>query len=201
MKYLFIFLPIFCFGQGGDSKLYAVKFDSITTYRNFLATPNSSGFLADRFELYYGDFRLAPPKPKVVESSKYLGAYYELLENGWYKEVLPDTLPKNGEIKIKGNSVFRWSEEPKWIPCDQHIGKTESYRREKMDTSEVRLLVWTGCSLTEIRATKLTGYNLDRSNLYYDRNGNILRPTKTDYLFVYISDGKWIKPSHVIKEL
>lgn len=201
MKYLFIFLPIFCFGQGGDSTLYAVKFDSITTYRNFLATPNSSGFLADRFELYYGDFRLAPPKPKVVESFKYLGAYYELRENGWYKEILPDTLPDytNGGIKMEyapnTGGIGRWQS------CDQHIGKTESYRREKMDTSEVRLLVWTGCSLTEIRATKLTGYNLDKSNLYYDRNGNILRPTKTDYLFVYISDGKWIKPSHVIKEL
>ena len=183
--------------QGGDSTLYGVRFDSIITHDNFLATPNSSGFLANRFELYYGG-----QKPKVVESFKHGDAYYELRENGWYKEILPDTIPDylTGDIRIKGDSVFGYTK-PGWIPCDQHIGKTESYQREKTDTSEVKLLVWTGCSLTEISATKLSGYNLDRSSLYYDRNDNILRPTKTDFLFVYISDGKWIKPSHVIKEL
>ncbi len=170
MKYLFIFLLFFCFAKndsipdhlpwdtipGGDSTLYGVRFDSIITHDIFLATPNSSGFLAR------------------MNMADYL----------------------NGDIRISSDYVFS-----RWTPCDQHIGKTESYRREKMDTSEVKLLVWNGCSLTEIKATKLTGYNLDRSNLYYDRNGNILRPTKTDYSFVYISDSKWIKPSHVIKEL
>lgn len=115
---------------------------------------------------------------ELIDSFRYNGAYYELRKNGWYKQVLPEL-----------------------TPCNQHFGEVESHRREKMDTSEVKLLVWNGCSLAEIKATKLKGYNLDRSNLYYDRNGNILRPTKTDFLFVYISDGKWVKPSHVIKEL
>jgi hypothetical protein len=45
MKYLFIFLPFFAMAQGGDSTLYGVRFDSIITHDNFLATPNSSGAL------------------------------------------------------------------------------------------------------------------------------------------------------------
>lgn len=215
MKYLFIFLPIFCFGQGGDSTLYAVKFDSITTYRNFLATPNSSGFLADRFELYYGDFRLAPPKPKVVESFKYLGAYYELRENGWYKEILSDTIPSamenkkaqdleyiNGKLRIKGDSVFRWAKEPKWAPCNEHVGKSESDQREKEDTSEVKLLVWNGCSLEEISATRYLLYN--EKQVADDTGGlfvHFRKTIKVDTIARYVSENKWIKPSHVIKEL
>ena len=197
MKYLFIFLPFFAFGQdtivrgpdtmiigrsyyhnpsfykewarvgkhkdtpGGDSTLYGVRFDSIITHDNFLATPNSSGFLA---------------RPN-----------------------LPNYL--SGDIRVSGDSVFRFSK-PGWIPCDQHIGKSESYQREKTDTSEVKLLVWTGCSLSEEGATKYLLYN----EMQVAKNTGglavyITETIKVDVIARYVSDGKWIKPSHIIKEL
>ncbi len=229
MKYLFIFLPFFAFGQdtivrgpdtmiigrsyyhnpsfykewarvgkhkdtpGGDSTLYGVRFDSIITHDNFLATPNSSGFLADRFELYYSD-----RKPKVVESFKYLGAYYELRENGWYKEILPDTIPDftKENLKSENGVVFRWVEEPKWMPCDQQFGEVDHPKRDKIDQSEVNILVWTGCSLAEYKTTKFIGYNYGDNSFYADDNVRL-----KDVVIWYLAGDKWIKPSHVIKEL
>lgn len=195
--------------QGGDSTLYGVRFDSIITHDNFLATPNSSGFLANRFELYYGG-----QKPKVVESFKHGDAYYELRENGWYKEI--DTIP-NEEFpdtcwRVMGNiRVLKpgCSETPRieswvttWISCDQHIGKSESYQREKTDTSEVKLLVWTGCSLSEVGATKYLLYNETQVAKNTGRLAVYITETiKVDVIARYVSEDKWIKPSHIIKEL
>ena len=181
--------------QGGDSTLYGVRFDSIITHDIFLATPNSSGFLANRFELYYSG-----QKPKVVESFKHGDAYYELRENGWYKEIIPDTIPDylTGDIRIKGDSVFRYTK-PGWIPCDQHFGEVDHPKRDKIELSEVKLLVWTGCSLAEWRATKFYGYNY-RNDSFYIENG-AMAPSKKDFIVWYLAGDKWIKPSHVIKEL
>lgn len=98
MKYLLIFLPILCFAQGGDSTLYGNRIDIdsfITTscpdtcweIKNGwmslkpgcaqIPTFNSSGTVVNTYGLYYSG-----RKPKVVESFKYLGAYYELRERG-----------------------------------------------------------------------------------------------------------------------
>ena len=191
MKYLFIFLPFFAMAQGGDSTLYGVRFDSIITHDNFLATPNSSGFLANRFELYYGG-----QKPKVVESFKHGDAYYELRENGWYKEI--DTIPDFTKENLKSESgvVFRWEEEPKWIPCDQQFGEVDHPKRDKIDQSEVNILVWTGCSLAEYKATKFIGYNYGDNSFYADDTVRL-----KDVVVWYLTGDKWIKPSHVIKEL
>ena len=191
MKYLFIFLPFFAMAQGGDSTLYGVRFDSIITHDNFLATPNSSGFLANRFELYYGG-----QKPKVVESFKHGDAYYELRENGWYKEI--DTIPDFTKENLKSESgvVFRWEEEPKWIPCDQQFGEADRPKRDKIDQSEVNILVWTGCSLAEYKATKFIGYNYGDNSFYADDTVRL-----KDVVVWYLTGDKWIKPSHVIKEL
>ena len=191
MKYLFIFLPFFAMAQGGDSTLYGVRFDSIITHDNFLATPNSSGFLANRFELYYGG-----QKPKVVESFKHGDAYYELRENGWYKEI--DTIPDFTKENLKSESgvVFRWEEEPKWIPCDQQFGEVDHPKRDKIDQSEVNILVWTGCSLAEYKATKFIGYNYGDNSFYADDTVRL-----KDVVVWYLAGDKWIKPSHVIKEL
>lgn len=204
MKYLFIFLPIFCFAQGGDSTLYGVRFDSIITHDNFIATPNSSGFIANRFGLYYRG-----QKPKVIESFKYLGAYYELRENGWYKEILPDTLPvtlppgkianlEQSGLKIKGDSVFQWAETP-WIPCDQHFGNVDHPKRDKIEQSEVKILVWTGCALAEYKATKFYGYNLYDDQFFM--SGGTMKRIQKDFIAWYLVVDKWIKSSHVIKEL
>lgn len=209
MKYLFIFLPFFAFGQdtiafpdgdtiihgqltyGGNSALYGVRFDSIITHDIFLATPNSSGFLANRFELYYSG-----QKPKVVESFKHGDAYYELRENGWYKEI--DTIPDFAKEKLKSENgvVFRWTEEPKWIPCDQQFGEVDHPKRDKIDQSEVNILVWTGCSLAEYKATKFIGYNYGDNSFYADDTVRL-----KDVVVWYLTGDKWIKPSHVIKEL
>ena len=191
MKYLFIFLPFFAMAQGGDSTLYGVRFDSIITHDNFLATPNSSGFLANRFELYYGG-----QKPKVVESFKHGDAYYELRENGWYKEI--DTIPDFAKEKPKSENgvIFRWTEEPKWIPCDQQFGEVDHPKRDKIDQSEVNILVWTGCSLAEYKATKFIGYNYGDNSFYADDTVRL-----KDVVVWYLTGDKWIKPSHVIKEL
>lgn len=214
MKYLFILLPIFCFAQGGDSTLYGVRFDSIITHGSFLATPNSSGFLANRHEFYVSD-----RKPKVVESFKYLGAYYELRENGWYKENLQDTTPwhRPGEEfpdtcwRVMGNirilkpgcsvnshsGVESWQTE--WAPCDQQFGEVDHPKRDKIEQSEVKILVWTGCALAEYKATKFLGYNYYDDQFYI--SGGAMQRTSKDYIVWYLAGDKWIKPSHVIKEL
>ncbi len=201
MKYLFIFLPFFAMAQGGDSTLYGVRNDTmfITGERFYL-----NGFEAKPF--YVSD-----RKPKIVESFKHAGAYYELRENGWYKEI--DTIPNEefpdscwlqmGNIRVLKPGC---SEAPRveswvttWIPCDQQFGNTDHPKRDKIEQSEVKILVWTGCALVEYRATKFYGYN------YYDdqffiSEGTMKRVQK-DFISWYLAGDKWIKPSHVIKEL
>ena len=233
MKYLFIFLPIFCLAQGGDSTLYGVltqsntrlNYGSIDTcwevkggWMNLkpgcisIPSVTSNGEIIN-FKTQ--EFYVSDRKPRVIESFKYLGAYYELRENGWYKEILSDTIPSamenkkaqdleyiNGKLRIKGDSVFRWAKEPKWTPCDEHVGKSESYQREKADTSEVKLLVWNGCSLEEISATRYLLYN--EKQVADDTGGlfvHFRKTIKVDTIARYVSENKWIKPSHVIKEL
>lgn len=226
MKYLLIFLPIFCFGQytivrgvdtmiigksyyddrsfykewtrvgkhkdftpGGDSTLYGVRYDSmfVTGGRFYVSGWGSSGIY------------LADPKPKVVESFKHEGGYYELRENGWYKE--PDTLPKSREIKIKGDSVFQWVETP-WIPCNQHIGVRDMPKRGKIERTRAKILVWNGCTMAELEVYKITHYN--EITVAKDV-GKFLVYTqetiKVDIVTEYLYDEGWIKSSHVIKEL
>lgn len=256
MKYLFIFLPFFAFGQdtiafpdgdtlihgkltyGGNSALYEViepTTDTCWEIKNgwmslkprCVNVPyfNASGYVVYTNPFYVNSplkdqFRLAPPKPKVVESFKHAGAYYELRENGWYKEIFPDTIPWHrpgegfpdtcwrvmGNIRVLKPGCFEiqriesWRTE--WIPCDQHIGKAESYQREKVDTSEVKLLVWTGCSVAEISATRYLFYN----EMQVAKNTGglavyITETIKVNVIARYVSKDKWIKPSHVIKEL
>ena len=176
--------------QGGDSTLYGVRNDTmfITGERFYL-----NGFEAKSF--YVSD-----RKPKVVESFKHAGAYYELREDGWYKEI--DTIPDylNGDIRIKGDSVFRWAEEPKW--CDQHIGTRDMPKRDKIDRTRAKIIVWNGCTMIELEAYKITHYNemtvaKDVGNLAI----YIAETIKVDIVTEYLYDGGWIKPSHVIKEL
>jgi hypothetical protein len=170
MKYLFIFLPFFCFAKndsipdhlpwdtipGGDSTLYGVRIDSAYVAK-YSSARSSSGF-------YYGD-------------------------------------PEDGSIAIKNDTLYRFVK-ARWTPCDQHFGKTESYQREKADTSEVKLLVWTGCSLTEIKATKYLLYNeMQVAKNTVGLAVYISETIKVDVIARYISENKWIKPSHVIKEL
>ena len=209
MKYLFIFLPFFAMAQGGDSTLYGIRFDSIITHENFLAAPNSSGFLTDQFSLYYSD-----RKQKVIESFRYNGAKYDLYENGWRKLILPDTIPwhKPGEEfpdtcwRVIGNiRVLKpgCSETPriessvtKWIPCNQQFGEVDHPKRDKIEQSEVKILVWTGCALAEYKATKFIGYNYMDNSFYIDNTVRL-----KDVVIWYLVDDRWIKPSHVIKEL
>lgn len=114
MKYILIFLPIFCFGQGGDSTLYSVR----------------------------------------------------------------------------------------WISCDQHIGVRDLPKRDKIERTITKILVWNGCVVTEIEVYKITHYNeitvaKDVGNLAV----YIPETIKVDIVTEYFYDGGWIKNSHVIKEL
>jgi len=207
MKYLFIFLPFFAMAQGGDSTLYGVRASTVDTCWEIkngwmslkpgcISIPS---FSSNGSVIKFKTIELSPAR-KVVETFSYNGSKYDLYEDGWRK--LTDTIPANGDVKIKCDSVFQWVEEPKWIPCDQHIGKSEPYKREKTDTSEVRLLVWTGCSLAEISATKYLFYN--KMQVVKNTGGLAIYITETikvDVIARYVSGDKWIKPSHVIKEL
>lgn len=176
MKYLFIFLPFFAFGQdtiafpdgdtlingqltyGGDSTLYGIR-----TQPN---TRLDSGFLAE--SVSYQQLYIEDRSFELIDSFRYNGAYYELRDNGWYKQILPG--------------------------CDSHITNEYSVmNRDKIELCKVKVLVWTGCSLIEVDAVRFCGYN-------YDATVDDLAPIK-DYIVSYRIDGRWIKPSHVIKEL
>jgi hypothetical protein len=184
MKYLFIFLPFFAFGQdtiafpdgdtiihgqltyGGNSALYGVRIDSayVADHSTSFTWHRPGEEFPDTCWLVMGNIRVL--KPGCSETPR----------------------------------IESWA--ATWISCDQHIGKSESYQREKTDTSEVKLLVWTGCSLSEISATKYLFYN----EMQVAKNTGglavyITETIKVDVIDRYVSDGKWIKPSHVIKEL
>ena len=195
MKYILLFLPIFSFAQGVDSTLYSVRIDSAyvadhsTTYQQLY-------FEGRSFEL--------------VDSFRYNGAYYELRENGWYKQIIPDTLPRYGAGKqiidtcwqVMGNlrilkpgclESIRWTTSP---PCDQHFGEVDHPKRDKIEQSEVKLLVWNGCTLSELKATKFIGYNYSDNSFWVDDTVSV-----KDFIIWYLAEDKWIKSSYVIKEL
>jgi len=235
MKYLFIFLPIFCFGQdtivrGLDTVIIGrPHYDGLFFYREWTRIGKHKDFIKGRDSTLYGvrydsmfvtggrfyvsgwgpsGIYLADPKPKVVESFKYLGAYYELRENGWYKEILPDTLPKwhrPGEKEYTPNRIpyiDTLPMETHWLKCEDHIGVREMPKRDKIDRTKARILVWNGCNMIELEAYKITHYN--EMTVAKDV-GNLLiyipETIKVDIVTEYLYDGGWIKPSHVIKEL
>jgi hypothetical protein len=182
MKYLFIFLPFFCFANndsipdhlpwdtipGGDSTLYGVRFDSITTHE--ITAYRSSGWF-----YYGGDLNL-------------------------HRYVTPrDTLipvePRTIEYAPNGGSDGRWKY------CDQHLFEGKLEPRPYWDQPvKVKLLVWNGCSLIEIEVDKIVGYRIEGRI----REGSMMTikvDTKVDFTTHYIVKGWHIKPSHVIKEL
>lgn len=241
MKYLFIFLPFFCFAKndsipdpwdtipkGGDSTLYGVRFDS--THDNFVAAPNSSGFLAKRQEFFVSN-----RAPKVVESFKYLGAYYELRENGWYKEIFTDTLPKYGSgeeipdtcwITMGGIRIFKpgcsvndqsgveWgSPKDTLIPADPRMEVATTwdggwkYCDEHL--SEEKLGAWKDSSSVNVLiwdGCKLIQKRVDKFEDYTYSSDSFffdgtLQPIRKNYSVQYAYKGKLIKFSYIIKEL
>lgn len=236
MKYLFIFLPFFAFGQdtivrGSDTMIIGRSYyDNPSFYKEWArAGKSKDAFIPSTDSALYGvrndtmfvtgerfylngfeskSFYVSDRKPKVVESFKYAGAYYELRENGWYKEILPDTIPridyfdyKEVAIKIKGDSVFRWAEEPKWISCEQHLFNGSLEPRPYWDQPvKVKLLTWNGCSLIEVEAEKIVGYRIE-GRIQEGSMMAIKVDTKVDFTTHYIVKGWHVKPSHVIKEL
>lgn len=204
MKYLFIFLPFFAFGQdtiafpdgdtlingqltyGGDSTLYGIR-----TQPN---TRLDSGFLAE--SVSYQQLYIEDRSFELIDSFRYNGAYYELRNNGWYKKILPDTMPdfKRENLKSENGVVYRFVEE--WTPCNQHFGDTDHPKRDKIEQSEVKLLVWTGCALAEWKATKFIGYNYGDNPFWIDDTVKV-----KDFIIWYLAGDRWIKTSHVIKEL
>jgi hypothetical protein len=226
MKYLFIFLPIFMFAQG--STLYGTitpvgpTLDTCWQIKDGYMSlkPGCTGSLVDHVryggltafqELYLEDRSF-----EVIDSFRYNGAYYELRNNGWHKKILPDTLPKYGlgehimdtrwhimgnlRVLKPGRSTYNHSGvetwHPGWTPCNQHFGEADHPKRDKIEQSEVKLLVWNGCSLQEVKATKFFGYNYSDNSFWVDDTIKV-----KDFITWYIAGDRWIKPSHVIKEL
>jgi len=219
MKYLLIFLPIFAFAQDtiafldGDTIIYGnatygsgVEVKSVygTTYIDTCWQIKDGymslkpGCVFNSHVKYRGisPFQELYPEDRsfeLIDSFRHNGDYYELRSNGWYKQIIPDTIPEN--IKIKGDTLFRWIENP-WIPCNQQFGEVDHPKRDKIEQSEVILLVWTGCALAEWRATKFIGYNYSDNSFWVDDTIRV-----KDLIVWYLAGGKWIKSSHVIKEL
>lgn len=221
MKYLFIFLPFFAMAQDstlyGEIKPVGTTIDTCWQIKNgYMSLKpgcvfNSPGFLVDSVK-YRGissfqELYLEDRSFELIDSFRFNGAYYELRNNGWYKEITPDTIPRieyfdyeEGAIKFKSDSVFRWVEE--WTPCDQHFGEADHPSRDKIEQLEVKLLVWTGCTLAEWKATKIIRYN--EIQVAANTVGLAVYRTETiraDVVVEYKAGGKWIKNSHIIKEL
>jgi len=200
MKYLFIFLPFFAFGQ--DTIVRGS--DTMIIGRSYYNDP----------QFYKGWARAGKYTP-LTDSTLYgvrIDTAYVAKHSSGFSDYL------NGNIKLQNGPLYRYSTpkdtlipvkprmteyaDGRWKSCDQHIGKVEYPDREKMDKSEVNLLVWNGCSLIEINATKVLHYN--ETQVAKNTGGlavYITETIKVDVVTQYAYEDKWIKPSHVIKEL
>ena len=184
MKYLFIFLPFFAMAQGGDSTLYGV--------RNNTMFITGERFYLNGFDVKSSGFYVSDRKPKVVESFKHAGAYYELREDGWYKELDTDTLIKPRMMEYAPNG----GGDDKWKYCDEHLkeGEIGPWR----DSSSVNVLIWDGCKLIQKKVDKFENYTYSGDSFLFK---NTLQPIRENYSVQYAYKGRLIKFSYVIKEL
>ena len=75
-------------------------------------------------------------------------------------------------------------------------------KRQKIDQSEAKILVWNGCTMIELEVHKITHYN--EMTIAKDVGSlavYISEIIKVDIITEYLYDGGWVKSSHVIKEL
>jgi hypothetical protein len=101
----------------------------------------------------------------------------------------------------RNDSLYRFAKS-RWTPCNQHFSEVDHPKRDKIEQSEVRLLVWTGCALAECKATKILHYN--EMQVAANTGGLAIYRTETiriDVVVEYKAKDKWIRNSHVIKEL
>ena len=170
--------------QGGDSTLYGVRNDTM-----FIT---GERFYLNGFDVKSSGFYVSDRKPKVVESFKHAGAYYELREDGWYKELDTDTLIKPRMMEYAPNG----GGDDKWKYCDEHLkeGEIGPWR----DSSSVNVLIWDGCKLIQKKVDKFENYTYSGDSFLFK---NTLQPIRENYSVQYAYKGRLIKFSYVIKEL
>lgn len=204
MKYLFIFLPFFAFGQdtivrGSDTMIIGRSYyDDHSFYKEWTRAGKSKDAPGGDSTLYGVRFDSVLAH-KITSSRSSAGFYYGgdlKLEGGvLYRYVTPkDTLkpvkPRMMEYAPNGGGDGRWKY------CDKHLNEGEigAWR----DSSSVNVLIWDGCKLIQKRVDKFENYTYS-GDAYFSRG--TLEYVKQNYSVTYVYKGKIVKYSYIIKEL